>query len=230
LCLWKLKKYIMPAAITNFDEKNYTDGFIKGLYTKEYHNNHWSIFRPRNLNAARIIHETLQFDSIVDFGCSIGTYLEYYLSQGCEIKGYEYCYDECKTIIENVDGLIDCIEFGDVTTEIKTTKKYDVSSSSEVAEHIPTSKSDIFVNNLCNAANKYIFLTAAGEGQGGTGHINCQKQSFWVDKFKDRGWERYLEMEKIMKDKMKPVYSNDNNNEYPIVWSFIHDNMMIFKK
>jgi len=220
----------MPAPIKNFNEALYTDKFIKSLYTKGYHKNHWDIFRPRNLNAARIIHETLQFDSIVDFGCSIGTYLEYYLSVGCEVKGYEFCYDECKSFIDNVNGLGECIEFGDVTKDIKTPKKYDVASSTEVAEHIPTSNSEIFVDNLCNSASKYIFLTAAGEGQGGTAHINCQPQSFWEGKFKTRRWKRCVEMEKIMKDRMQPLYANNGNNEFPIVWSFIYDNMMIFKK
>lgn len=220
----------MPLPINNFNEKNYTDNFIKGLYTKEYHNNHWTIFRQRNLNAAKIIYDALKFESIVDFGCSIGTYLEYYLSQGCEVKGYEYCYEECKPIIEKIDGLDKCIEFGDVTKLIDTSKKYEVASSTEVAEHIPTSKSDIFVDNLCNSATKYIFLTAAGLGQGGTGHINCQPKSFWVEKFNNRGWKRDVEIENSIKVKMNPMRSNDGNNEYPIVWSFIYDNMMIFKK
>ena len=73
-------------------------------------------------------------------------------------------------------------------------------------------------------------MTAAKEGQGGTGHINCQPQSFWVKKFKERDWERDFESEKIMKQTMKPVSAYDGVNNYPTVWNFIYENMMIFKK
>jgi hypothetical protein len=220
----------MAGVINNFDERNYTNDFIKGLYNEQYHTNHWEIFRPRNLNAARVIYETIGFESVADFGCSIGTYLEYFISQGCDVRGYEYCYDECVPHIQKVEGLKEAITFGDVTKKITFDKKYDIAISTEVAEHIPTSKSDIFIDNLCEASSKYVCLTAAKEGQGGTGHINCQPKSFWVNKFNERGWTRNEELEAKVKGNMKPIYANDGNNEFPIVWKFIYDNIMIFQK
>jgi hypothetical protein len=219
----------MGEPILNFNEKEYTDDFIKSHYDETFHNNHWNIFRPRNLNAAKIIYDTLKFKSVVDFGCSIGTYLEHFMNNNCEVKGFEYCYDECLPSIKNVTGLENFIEFGDVTVDIKLDKKYELSMSIEVAEHIPTTKSDIFVDNLCNSSSKYIFFTAAKPGQGGTGHINCQEKTFWIEKFNRRGWVQDTETENLIRNQMVSKYENDGDNTFPIVWSFVYENFMCFK-
>lgn len=220
----------MGQAIYNFDEREYTNEFIKNHYTEKYHSNHWDIFRYRNLNAARIIHENINFNSVVDFGCSIGTYLEYFKNKGCEVRGYEYCFDECVPHISKIDGLIECISFGDISKPIVTEKTYDLSMSIEVAEHIPSSRSEILVDNLCNSSGKWIFFTAAGIDQGGTGHINCQEKEFWIQKFTARGWKRNESVENKIKSTMIPVYENDGRNDYPFVWIFVYDNLMVFEK
>ena len=220
----------MGQAIQNFNESEYTDKFIKDHYTEKYHSNHWNIFRPRNLNAARIIYENIDFGSVVDFGCSIGTYLEFFKSKGCEVRGFEYCLNECVPHISKIDGLINCISFGDVSQPITTEKTYDLSMSIEVAEHIPESRSEILVDNLCNSSKKWIFFTAAGVDQGGTGHINCQEKDFWEQKFLARGWRRNPTVESKIKSTMIPVYENDGRNDYPFVWIFVYDNLMVFQK
>lgn len=219
----------MGKDIKNFNEDKYTDEFIKSLYTKKYHKNYWDVFRLKNLNAAKIIHETLLPKSVVDFGCSIGTYLEYYQSQGCKIQGYEYCYDECVEHIKKVSNLINYIEFGDVSKPILVNEKFELASSIEVAEHIITSKSDVFVDNLCKSSYKYVFLTAAQVGQGGTGHINCQPKSFWINKFKNKGWLENEGLEDKMREIMIPS-KDTKRNDYPIVWPFVFNNLMVFEK
>lgn len=219
----------MAAPIVDFDESHYTEEFIKNLYDINFHNNHWNIFRPRNLNAAKIFYDTTKPKSVIDFGCSIGTYLEYFMKQGAQIRGFEFCFDECTPAITQVAGLINHITFGDVTKIIDLDEKFDLAMSLEVAEHIPESCSDILVENLCNAATKNIIFTAAGLGQGGTGHINCQEKSFWIQKFNLRGWTQDLELEQQIKNKMNPRYENDGNNEFPIVWDFVYNNLMVFK-
>ena len=219
----------MGEPISDFDSKYYTDEFIRSLYTEQYHTNHWEIFRPRNLNSAKIFHEVLGVNSIVDFGCSIGTYLEYFLSVGCDVRGFEYCYEECKKNIEKVKGLSPFISFGDVTTKIETSQKYELAMSTEVAEHIPENKSDVLVDNLCNSSDKYILFTAARKGQGGTGHINCQDPEYWIEKFKEKGWSLNQSLVDKIRSNMSPSASTGDNN-YPMVWSFIYDNLMVFSK
>ena len=214
----------MSAPILNFEEKNYTDNFIKSLYE-----NHWTIFRLRNLNAAKIFHDVLGFKSVIDFGCSIGTYLEYFLNAGCDVKGFEYCFEECTKQIEKVENLSPFISFGDVSKEIQLDRTYELSLSTEVAEHIPEERSDFLADNLCNSSEKYIIFTAAKKGQGGTGHINCQDPEYWIEKFKQRGWD--LNQSLIDKIKSHMVPSREvGDNTYPNVWSFIYDNLMVFSK
>jgi hypothetical protein len=75
--------------------------------------------------------------------------------------------------------------------------KFDLAMSIEVAEHILEDKSDIFVKNLVDAADKYIIFTAAGPGQKGTGHINGQPIEFWLSKFEH--YEFYLNKEETTK-------------------------------
>lgn len=219
----------MGTPILNFEEQDYTEDFIKSLYNEKYHENHWTTFRLRNLNAAKIFHNVLEIKSVVDFGCSIGTYLEYFLSVGCEIRGFEYCLDECKAQIEKVENLSEFISFGDVSKEIKLDRKYEVSLSTEVAEHIPEERSDFLVDNLCSSAENYIIFTAAKKDQGGTGHINCQYPEYWLEKFKQRGWDLNNSLIDEIKSDMIPS-GQVGGNAYPNVWSFIYDNLMVFSK
>ena len=83
----------MPAEIKNFDSKNYTQEFIKNLYTEDFHNYHIEWFRKKNLNFASVVKNIYNFDSVVDLGCSIGTFLEPFYKDGKLVKGYEYCFE-----------------------------------------------------------------------------------------------------------------------------------------
>lgn len=60
--------------------------------------------------------------------------------------------------------------------------KYDVAFCIEVAEHLPASASDALIEFLTCRADVVLF-SAAIPGQGGTGHINEQCQSYWQHKF-----------------------------------------------
>lgn len=220
----------MPSEIKNFDSKNYNDKFIKDLYTEDFHNHHIKFFRPKNLNFSLIVKSIYNFNSVVDLGCSIGTFLEPFFNDGKIVKGYEYCFEESKNGIEKIPGLIDHIEFGDVTKDIISNKKYDCAISIEVAEHIPTEFSENLVKNLVNLSNGFILFTAAHPGQGGTGHINCQPKTFWINLFEKYNYEfNALETEKIKK-KCLPSKKADDENEFPYVWKHVLDNLIIFTK
>lgn len=53
----------------------------------------------------------------------------------------------------------------------------------EVAEHLPETAADTLVENVCMHATGLILFSAAPPGQNGTGHINCQTKSYWVNRF-----------------------------------------------
>ena len=172
----------MPKPIENFNKDDYTDKFIKNLYNKEWQDRHFVINRPKNKNFGRVLLEEYNWNSVVDYGCSIGSLLEVFLEAGKKIKGYEYCYEESLPSIRKVPNLENFIEHGDVSKDLNA-GLFDASVSIEVAEHIPTEYSESLVKNLANSTKDLIIFTAARKGQGGTGHINCQDPIFWISLF-----------------------------------------------
>ena len=220
----------MGPPITNFNAKNYDEKFIKNLYTEDFHNHHVEYFRKKNVNFSSIVKSLHNFDSVVDLGCSIGTFLEPFYNDGKIVKGYEFCFEESKNGIEKIPGLINHIEFGDVTKDIISNEKYDCAVTIEVAEHIPKEYSENLVKNLVNLSKGFILFTAAPPGQGGTGHINCQPKEFWIDIFKKYNYElNQLETEKI-KSKCIPTRKAGSDDEFPYVWEWVYNNLMIFTK
>lgn len=57
----------------------------------------------------------------------------------------------------------------------------------EVAEHIEEQYADVLIDNLCALGDTIIF-SAAIPYQGGTGHCNEKFQSYWGEKFAERGY------------------------------------------
>jgi hypothetical protein len=60
--------------------------------------------------------------------------------------------------------------------------------SLETGEHIEPQGTEVFVDNICNSLSEkgFILFSAPPSGQGGSGHINCQPKSFWIDEFKNQ--------------------------------------------
>ena len=70
---------------------------------------------------------------------------------------------------------------------------YDVAFCLEVAEHLAPSFGDRLVAYLCEFPT--VLFTAAHPGQSGTGHINLQPKSYWMERFARHGFERRPELE-----------------------------------
>ena len=219
----------MGPPINNFKVEQYSDKFIRTLYSKDFHNYHIKHFRKKNINMGKTILDLYNFDSVVDFGCSIGSFLEPFLEKNKIIKGYEYCYTESLEGIRKIDGLENFIEFGDVTKDIKVDRKYDCVVTIEVAEHIPTEFSEQLVINLVNASKNFILFTATLPGQGGTGHINCQPKEFWIKIFEKYDYKRDINEEQKVRNYCKPSNKSDGTEEdFPYVWQHVYNNLMIF--
>lgn len=86
--------------------------------------------------------------------------------------------------------------------KIHTKKKFDLAISLEVAEHISKKSAEIFVENLTKLSDNIVF-SAAIPNQGGTGHVNEQWQSYWAEKFMDKGYIPY--------DIIRPAFHNNTN-------------------
>jgi len=190
----------------------YSRGFFKDILKAK----RWQ------LPLGKKIAELYGFESVVDFGCASGYYLEGILEGGCKnILGLEYLFDNSKEFIS--EHMVDYIRYGNAMEEIDC-GKFECAISIEVAEHLLPEKSDIFVDNLTRASNKYILFTAALPGQGGVGHINERPSSFWINMFSERGFI-YSPQET---NRIKTLFNDlPFINKYTIL---IKRQMMVFKK
>jgi hypothetical protein len=140
--------------------------------------------------------------SVIDFGCGLGTWLSVFQENGIKnILGLDGDY------VSKDELLIDHSSFQpqDLSQPIALNKKFDLAISLEVAEHLPESCADIFIDNLTNTSDVIVF-SAAIPGQGGDSHINEQWQSYWIKKFEQKGY--------ILLDGLKEEIWNNKNVEF----------------
>lgn len=126
----------------------------------------------------RDIVNLFQVKSLVDLGCSIGSFLIGAKEQGAEVKGYEFAYESAKKYIEK--PIRKNIEFGDLSEKLMFSQKYDCCLSVEVAEHLAEEFEDSFVDNLVRSTDKLIILTASQHN--GKYHLNWKPREHWIEK------------------------------------------------
>lgn len=137
-------------------------------------------------SANKIVPKVLEIfkaDSVIDFGCGTGAWLSTFKKYGSKIiLGLDSSPDGHQMIDEENFELID------LSLEYRTSFKYDLAMSLEVAEHLDISSADTFVSNLVNSSDN-ILWSAAVPGQRGLNHINEQWPSYWVEKFASYGYK-----------------------------------------
>ncbi len=134
------------------------------------------------------MRQYIPFSSAIDIGYGIDNMLR-------------ACQDSGVSVIRGVDGSWVKSEFLVIPAECFTQydlsrpnlkyaipeKHFDLTISSEVAEHIEADKADIFFDNLTSFSDVILF-SAAILLQGGTHHVNEQFPSYWSRKFSARGF------------------------------------------
>ncbi len=137
---------------------------------------------------ADYIARTFHPKSVLDVGCGTGTLMNSLASLQIAVKGLEYSEAAlrfCRKRKLNVQKF-------DLENDILTkVEQFDLVVSMEVAEHLPASVSDRYIDLLTQSANRVVF-TAATPGQGGHDHVNEQPHEYWIDKFSRRNF-RYNE-------------------------------------
>lgn len=153
------------------------------IYDEAYFRRHLR----NKIGGAQIVSSLLaRFDieSVVDVGCGAGEIILEFGKVGVSTRGLEY----------SMAALAICLEQGlevhpfNLETDTAPDWKVDLVISTEVAEHLPASCADRYVDLMCGMASKVIVMTAATPGQGGTDHINEQPYSYWIEKFAARDW------------------------------------------
>lgn len=159
-------------------EQFYDDGFFK--------NRAEGSIRSAKI-ILKILFEVYKPFSVVDFGCGYGCWLMVAESLGSKVlKGFDGEW------INKENLLSSNIDFSPVNMnkDIEIRDKYDLSISLEVAEHLSEERAESFINTLCKASDVVLFA-AAIEHQGGTNHINEQRQSYWINLFQSNGFEPF---------------------------------------
>lgn len=184
----------------------------QSLYDHEFYEAHAS--RASYVMLARFFSDVFRPKSAVDFGCGIGEVL-----RNLSVTGVEVC---------GLEGSKGAVEFAkiplnivDLSSEIDLGRRFDLAISTEVAEHLPESTADQFVDNIVKHADGAIFFTAAQPGQGGTGHINCQPKEYWETKFAMHGYRKAGLVEFVAWVAL-----------YPLIWEmpWIRRNLQVFTR
>ncbi|MEY2925593.1 MAG: hypothetical protein RL367_70 [Pseudomonadota bacterium] len=78
----------------------------------------------------------------------------------------------------------------DLTLPLDLARRFDLVQTLEVAEHLPGTLADQFVDSLIRHGDVILF-SAAVPHQGGEHHVNEQPPSYWQNKFAARGYAAY---------------------------------------
>ena len=120
--------------------------------------------------------------SILDVGCGEGHSVKYFVDRGCEAIG--------------IEGGINAISNSPVKSHIIPhdytkgpfipNKTYDAIWCCEFVEHVEPKYIDNFLITFTYA--QYILMTHAIPGQSGYHHVNCQTDTYWINKLKEIGF------------------------------------------
>lgn len=132
--------------------------------------------------------------TIVDFGCGDGDYVNYFLKKGLRAVGYDG-----NPVTELESGGTCFVQ--DLSIPIDLNARFDWVMSLETGEHLPQQYERIFIENLTRHVKYGLVLSWAIKGQGGTGHFNEQNNDYIKKIFADMGWYNDLEVEKQLRER-----------------------------
>lgn len=136
---------------------------------------------------ARLLLDALPIGSVCDVGCGVGTWLRAFLELGVpDVLGVDGPHVDVGLLQIPADRF----KAQDLAAPLDLGRRFDLVASLEVAEHLPASAADVFVDSLVRHADIVLF-SAATPGQGGVGHVNEQWQSYWAAKFDRRGYTAF---------------------------------------
>lgn len=156
-------------------------------YDENYFRKHEdAAFRSAEL-VAPIVVKLTEPKVVVDVGCGSGQWVRAFLSNGAE-RVYAYdAFSDPAAILKDSRVKFKTI---DLERDKLDCPKADLVCCLEMAEHIETSSSGNLVRELCDASDLVAF-SAALPGQGGTGHVNEQWLSYWVNLFEQNDFVCY---------------------------------------
>lgn len=137
----------------------------------------------------QVVGELYAPKSAVDFGCGTGVWLEAAAELGCRtLRGYDGPWaTPAKYATADIDFVPVDLETVDA---LENDRRFDLAICVEMASHLHESRADFLVNSLCDQSDVVLF-GAPIRAQGGVRSYNEQPQSYWIEKFRARGYEPY---------------------------------------
>ena len=153
------------------------------IYTRRYYGKRVKM-RAWEMNSGKALSEALNLESIIDFGCGLGSYLEGALEgKTKKVLGIDIGADIARECIP--EYMREFIKKGHIGRKINY-GKWDCALSIEAAEHLLPEEEDIFIENIVNASSRLIVLTAAYSFS--YMHINAGKMpEYWANKLVEAG-------------------------------------------
>jgi SAM-dependent methyltransferase len=152
-------------------------------YDERFFRRRMKKYHAKEVALARALWTELHPRSVADVGCALGSYLCGFLECGVRercLVGYERSAKQARKFApREIRGRIFELDAG-APREPRT--RFDLVLCIEVAEHLPEACANVLVQNLAGLVNRNgaIAFTAAGVGQDGTGHVNCQPREYWI--------------------------------------------------
>lgn len=156
--------------------------------------------------------------SHLDVGCGGGALVRAMLALGYDSMGVEGSEHA-------VDIMPDSIILGDLRDpSFSLDREFDIVTCFDVAEHIDHEHSstlcDFFDTHV--RARGVLIFGAAGEGQDGLGHVNCQHPCYWINLLK-HGFRLNAWESELIRNAIKA------NNVHSSAW-WVARNLMVFRK
>jgi SAM-dependent methyltransferase len=121
--------------------------------------------------------------TFLDVGCGPGGMLDEAQASGMEATGIDGDWH-----LARADGRIIAHDY---TSGPLRLAPFDLVWCTEFVEHVD----ERFVDNFLTTfdSGRVLFLTAAPPGFPGHHHVNCQPESYWIDRLAQRGWAQDIE-------------------------------------
>jgi SAM-dependent methyltransferase len=166
------------------DRRKETQAQSNTPYTVDFYKNHRDGSHRSAREIVPLVIELVQPKSVIDVGCGVGTWLSVFNQCGVQ----DFCGIDGDYVDRNMLEIPEqCFFVSDLTGPIQLNRQFDLVVSLEVAEHLPDTCAEIFVDSLTKLGPVILF-SAAIPHQGGTHHVNEQWPDYWVKYFQALGY------------------------------------------
>ncbi len=187
------------------------------IYTSDFYSMH-NPWRQEYETIAELLADKLQFDSVLDLGCGNGFLIDSLQRRGRSVRGLE---GSANALVQAPETIRSSISLCDLRLPAYI-GRFDLVICTEVAEHLEEHYADTLVDSICRSARNHVFFTGATPEQtGGIGHINLQPHEYWIEKFRQRGFDLRSDLTGSMRRHLR-------HSLKAIVW--FPNNALLFQK